>query len=199
MGYQDLKFADDSVFLITGGAGFIGSNLIEALLDLGYKVKAIDNFSNGRKENIAEFMNNQNFEFIEGDIRDYKTCFKAAEGVDYILHQAALGSVPRSMVEPLIYENNNIKGTSNLMEAARQNDVKRFVYASSSSVYGDSKELPAVEGKEGEVLSPYALTKALLWVLIQILLRKNSSVLQKKIDFLKKLNQSQLRLQFKLW
>jgi len=160
MGYQDLEFAEDSVFLITGAAGFIGSNLVEAVLDLGYQVRGIDNFSNGRKENIEEFRDNQNFEFIEGDIRDYKTCLKAAEGADYILHQAALGSVPRSMREPLIYEDNNIKGTSNMMEAARANNVKKFVYASSSSVYGDSKELPKEEGKEGQVLSPYALTKS---------------------------------------
>lgn len=160
MGYQDLEFSDDSVFLITGAAGFIGSNLVEALLDLGYEVRGIDNFSNGRKENIEEFMGNENFNFIEGDIRDYNTCLKAAENVDYILHQAALGSVPRSMREPLIYEDNNIKGTSNMMEAARQNNVKKFVYASSSSVYGDSKELPKEEGKEGQVLSPYALTKS---------------------------------------
>jgi len=160
MGYQDLEFEDDSVFLITGAAGFIGSNLVEALLNLGYEVRGIDNFSNGRKENIEEFRDNQNFEFIEGDIRGYKTCLKAAEDVDYILHQAALGSVPRSMREPLIYEDNNIKGTSNMMEAARASDVKKFVYASSSSVYGDSKELPKEEGKEGQVLSPYALTKS---------------------------------------
>jgi UDP-N-acetylglucosamine 4-epimerase len=160
MGYQDLEFENDSVFLITGAAGFIGSNLVEAVLDLGYEVRGIDNFSNGRKENIKEFINNEKFNFIEGDIREYETCLKAAEDVDYILHQAALGSVPRSMREPLIYEDNNIKGTSNMMEAARQNNVKKFVYASSSSVYGDSKELPKEEGKEGQVLSPYALTKS---------------------------------------
>jgi UDP-N-acetylglucosamine 4-epimerase len=160
MGYRDLEFSDGSVFLITGAAGFIGSNLVEAVLDLGYEVRGIDNFSNGRKENIEEFMNNEKFNFIEGDIREYETCLKAAENVDYILHQAALGSVPRSMREPLIYEDNNIKGTSNMMEAARQNNVKKFVYASSSSVYGDSKELPKEEGKEGQVLSPYALTKS---------------------------------------
>ena len=160
MGYQDLEFTDDSVFLITGAAGFIGSNLVEAVLDLGYEVRGIDNFSNGRKENLEEFMDNENFNFIEGDIREYNTCLKAAEDVDYILHQAALGSVPRSIREPLIYEDNNIKGTSNMMEAARQNNVKKFVYASSSSVYGDSKELPKEEGKEGQVLSPYALTKS---------------------------------------
>jgi len=160
MGYQNLEFANESIFLITGAAGFIGSNLVEAVLELGYEVRGIDNFSNGRKENIEEFMNNENFNFIEGDIREYEICLKVAEGVDYILHQAALGSVPRSMREPLIYEDNNIKGTSNMLEAARQNNIKKFVYASSSSVYGDSKELPKEEGKEGQVLSPYALTKS---------------------------------------
>ncbi len=160
MGYKNLELADDSIFLITGAAGFIGSNLVEAVLEKGYKVRGIDNLSNGRKENIVEFMDDHNFKFIEGDVRDYNTCLKAADGVDYILHQAALGSVPRSMREPLIYEDNNIKGTSNMMEAARANGVKKFVYASSSSVYGDSKELPKEEGKEGQVLSPYALTKS---------------------------------------
>jgi len=161
MGYKNLEFANDTVFLITGAAGFIGSNLVEAVLEMGYQVRGLDNLSNGRKENIEEFMDNHDFTFIEGDIRNYNTCLKAAEGVDYTLHQAALGSVPRSMREPLIYEDNNIKGTSNMMEAARTNNVKRFVYASSSSVYGDSKELPKEEGKEGQVLSPYALTKSI--------------------------------------
>jgi UDP-N-acetylglucosamine 4-epimerase len=159
MGYQDIDFEDDTVFLVTGAAGFIGSNLVEALLKKNCQVRGIDNFSNGKKENIDEFMDNHNFEFIEADIRDYNSCLKASEGVDYILHQAALGSVPRSMREPLIYEDNNIKGTSNLLEAARKNNIKRFVYASSSSVYGDSQGLPKKEGKEGKVLSPYALTK----------------------------------------
>ncbi|NHC42866.1 SDR family oxidoreductase [Bacillus sp. MM2020_1] len=159
MGYEKINFAKGTKFLITGVAGFIGSNLAEAILNLGYKVRGLDNFSMGRKGNIEIFLNNPDFEFIEGDIRDFKTCVNACDSVDFVLHQAALGSVPRSMREPLIYEDNNIKGTSNMMEAARQSGVKRFVYASSSSVYGDSTTLPKEEGKEGDVLSPYALTK----------------------------------------
>ncbi|MER2041344.1 SDR family oxidoreductase [Desemzia incerta] len=159
MGYKEIEFPKETKFLVTGAAGFIGSNLVEAILKLGYKVRGLDNFSNGRKENIEDFKNNENFDFIEGDIRDFDTCLKACEGIDYVLNQAALGSVPRSMKEPLIYEDNNIKGTANMMEAARQSNVKRFVYASSSSVYGDSPTLPKKEGQEGNVLSPYALTK----------------------------------------
>ncbi|WP_427337952.1 SDR family oxidoreductase [Caloranaerobacter sp. DY30410] len=159
MGYENVIFPKRTKFLVTGAAGFIGSNLVEALLNMGYKVRGLDNFSTGKKENVEEFIDNPNYEFIEGDIRDFETCLRACDGIDYILHQAALGSVPRSMKEPLIYEDNNIKGTSNMMEAARQAGVKRFVYASSSSVYGDSKKLPKVEGEEGNLLSPYALTK----------------------------------------
>lgn len=134
MGYEDIKFPTGSKFLVTGAAGFIGSNLVDKILKMGYKVRALDNFSTGLKGNIHAFNEHQNFEFIEGDIRDFNVCLKACAGVDYILHQAAIGSVPRSISEPLIYEDNNIKGTSNMMEAARINDVKRFVYASSSSV-----------------------------------------------------------------
>lgn len=159
MGYQDIKFPEDTIFLVTGAAGFIGSNLVEAILRLGYKVRGLDNFSTGKKENIQEFLGNPLFEFIEGDIRDFDTCLNACDGADYVLHQAALGSVPRSIEYPLMYEDNNIKGTSNMMEAARIKEVKRFVYASSSSVYGDSPVLPKVEGNEGNILSPYALTK----------------------------------------
>ena len=159
MSYKDIKFPEGTKFLVTGSAGFIGSNLVEAVLEMGYKVRGLDNLSNGKKENVEEFMNHQNYEFIEGDIRDFETCLKVCESIDYVLHQAALGSVPRSMKEPLIYEDNNIKGTSNMMEAARLKGVKRFVYASSSSVYGDSPILPKVEGDEGNILSPYALTK----------------------------------------
>jgi UDP-N-acetylglucosamine 4-epimerase len=125
----------------------------------GYKVRAIDNFSTGKKENLKSLFNQSNFEFMDGDIRDADTCRKAVENVDYVLHQAAFGSVPRSMVYPLMYEDTNIKGTSNMMDAARLAGVKRFVFASSSAVYGDSLDLPLVEGREGELLSPYALTK----------------------------------------
>jgi len=159
MGYKDLKFPENSVFLVTGGAGFIGSNISEALLKMGYKVRCLDNFSTGKRENIESFLNNPNYELIEGDIQDYDTCLKATEGVDYVSHQAAWGSVPRSIAMPLVYEKINIMGTLNMMEASRQNGVKKFVYASSSSVYGDEPNLPKVEERVGKVLSPYALTK----------------------------------------
>ena len=159
MGYKNLEFPKDSVFLVTGGAGFIGSNLCEAILSMGYKVRCLDNFSTGKRENIEEFLKNPNFTLIEGDIRDYNTCLEATKGVSYVLNQAAWGSVPRSIAMPLEYEQVNIMGTLNMMEASRQNNVKKFVYASSSSVYGDEPNLPKVETKVGKVLSPYALTK----------------------------------------
>ncbi len=159
MGYSEITFDKDSVFLVTGGAGFIGSNLCEAILKMGYKVRCLDNFSTGKRENIEEFLSNPNFTLIEGDIRDYETCEKACDGVDYVSNQAAWGSVPRSIEMPLLYEEINIKGTLNMLEAARQKGVKRFVYASSSSVYGDEPNLPKREGREGNLLSPYALTK----------------------------------------
>ncbi|HPO77753.1 MAG TPA: SDR family oxidoreductase [Thermoclostridium caenicola] len=159
MGYENIKFSPDSMFLVTGAAGFIGSNLVEVLLKLGYKVRGLDNFSTGKRDNLKSFMNNPNFEFIEGDIRDSNICYEACRGIDYVLHQAAWGSVPRSVEKPLLYEEINIRGTLNMMEAARQNNVKKFVYASSSSVYGDEPTLPKKEGMEGNVLSPYALTK----------------------------------------
>lgn len=159
MGYKDLIFDKDSLFLVTGGAGFIGSNLCEAILDMGYKVRCLDNLSTGRQENIDIFIKNQNYEFMKGDIRDIETCLDACEGVDYVLNEAAWGSVPRSIEMPLYYEEVNIKGTLNMMEAARQKGVKKFVYASSSSVYGDHPMLPKREGQEGNLLSPYALTK----------------------------------------
>lgn len=159
MGYKDLKFPEDSVFLVTGGAGFIGSNLCEALLGMGYTVRCMDNLSTGKKSNIEPFMSNSKFTFIEKDIRDLDACLEATKGVDYVLNQAAWGSVPRSIEMPLLYEEINIRGTLNMMEASRQNGVKKFVYASSSSVYGDHPVLPKKEGQEGKVLSPYALTK----------------------------------------
>lgn len=159
MGYENVKFDKDSVFLVTGGAGFIGSNLCEVLINKGYKVKCLDNLSTGKLKNMDDFINHPNFTFINGDIRDYEVCHKACEDVDYVLHQAAWGSVPRSIEMPQLYEEINIKGTLNMLEAARQNKVKKIVYASSSSVYGDEPNLPKVEGREGNLLSPYALTK----------------------------------------
>lgn len=159
MGYKDITFDKDSIFLVSGGAGFIGSNLCEALVNMGYTVRCLDNLSTGKYENIEPLIGKDNFAFIKGDIRDLDTCMKAMEGVTYVLNQAAWGSVPRSIEMPLLYEEINIRGTLNMMEAARQNGVKKFVYAASSSVYGDSTALPKKEGQEGKVLSPYALTK----------------------------------------
>lgn len=159
MGYRELKFDRDSLFLVTGGAGFIGSNLCEAILDMGYKVRCLDNLSTGKYENIEKLTLNPDFTFIKGDIRELDTCMDACKDVDFVLNQAAWGSVPRSIEMPLLYEEVNIRGTLNMMEAARQNGVKKFVYASSSSVYGDHPVLPKQEGKEGKLLSPYALTK----------------------------------------
>lgn len=159
MGYENIKFPDGSLFLVTGAAGFIGSNLCEAILRLGYKVRGLDDLSTGKQKNVDMFMDNDNYEFIKGDIKDLDTCMKACEGVDYVLNEAAWGSVPRSIEMPLFYCANNIQGTLNMLEAARQNGVKKFVYASSSSVYGDEPVLPKKEGREGNLLSPYALTK----------------------------------------
>lgn len=159
MGYSDVKFPEGSLFLVTGGAGFIGSNLCEAILNLGYKVRCLDDLSTGKQANVDLFLDNPNYEFVKGDIKDLDTCMKACEGVDYVLNQAAWGSVPRSIEMPLFYCANNIQGTLNMLEAARQNDVKKFVYASSSSVYGDEPNLPKKEGREGNLLSPYAVSK----------------------------------------
>lgn len=159
MGYKNLVFDKDSLFLVTGGAGFIGSNLCEAILKMGYKVRCLDNLSTGKQENVDLFINNPNYQFIKGDISDLDVCMNACEGVDYVLNEAAWGSVPRSIEMPLYYEQVNIRGTLNMMEAARQKGVKKFVYASSSSVYGDHPVLPKKEGQEGNLLSPYALTK----------------------------------------
>ena len=159
MGYQNVSFPENSVFLVTGGAGFIGSNLCEAILNLGYKVRCLDDLSTGKQANVDMLIENPNYTFIKGDIKDLDTCMKACDGVDYVLNQAAWGSVPRSIEMPLFYCANNIMGTLNMMEAARQSGVKKFVYATSSSVYGDESALPKVEGREGKLLSPYAVSK----------------------------------------
>ncbi|WP_353158684.1 SDR family oxidoreductase [Myroides odoratus] len=145
--------------LITGGAGFIGSNLTEYFLNQGYFVRCLDNFSTGYRYNIEEFLNNPNYELLEGDIRDLATCQQAVTGVDYVLHQAALGSVPRSIVDPITSNEVNVSGFINMLVASRDAEVKRFVYAASSSTYGDSENLPKVEDIIGKPLSPYAVTK----------------------------------------
>ena len=159
MGYSEVKFRKGTRFLVTGGAGFIGSNLCEAILDLGYEVRCLDDLSTGKRENVDIFIDRPGYEFTEGDIKDLDTCMRSCEGVDYVLNQAAWGSVPRSIEMPLFYCANNITGTLNMLEAARQSGVKKFVYASSSSVYGDEPNLPKTEGREGNLLSPYAVSK----------------------------------------
>ena len=156
MHYSELHFPADSLFLVTGGAGFIGSNICEAILKLGCRVRCFDDLSTGKQENVDLFKGNPKYEFIKGDIKDFASCMKACNGVDYVLHEAAWGSVPRSIEMPLFYCNNNILGTLNMLETARQNKVKTFVYASSSSVYGDEERMPKKEGVEGNLLSPYA-------------------------------------------
>jgi UDP-N-acetylglucosamine 4-epimerase len=145
--------------LITGGAGFIGSNLCEYFLDKGHQVVCLDNFATGHRHNIAPFLENKNFTLLEGDIRNLKDCQKATNGVDYVLHQAALGSVPRSLKDPITSNEVNVSGFLNMLVAARDAGVKRFVYAASSSTYGDSENLPKVEDVIGKPLSPYAITK----------------------------------------
>ncbi len=145
--------------LITGGAGFIGSNLTEHFLSKGYKVTCLDNFATGHRHNIEPFLSNKNYTLIEGDIRNLDTCHKAVQGIDYILHQAALGSVPRSIKDPITSNEVNVSGFLNMLVAARDGGVKRFVYAASSSTYGDSESLPKVEDVIGRPLSPYAITK----------------------------------------
>ncbi|MES2808659.1 MAG: SDR family oxidoreductase [Bacteroidota bacterium] len=154
------KDISGSSFLITGGAGFIGSNLVEYLLKHNAgKVRILDNFSTGYEANIAVFRSNSAFEFIEGDIRDIETCHKAVQGIDYVSHQAALGSVPRSINDPVTTNDVNISGFLNILVAARDAKVKKFVYAASSSTYGDHPALPKVEENIGNPLSPYAVTK----------------------------------------
>ena len=145
--------------LVTGGAGFIGSNLVERLLEQNNEVVVLDNFSTGKIENLTSFFNNKNFKLIVGDIRNIEDCRKAVDGVQYVLHEAALGSVPRSIKDPMQSTAVNVLGFVNMLFAAQEANVKRFVYASSSSVYGDNETLPKVESKIGHPLSPYAITK----------------------------------------
>ena len=153
---QEIK---NKKILVTGGAGFIGSNLCEILLEKENKVICLDNFSTGKRKNIEVFQSNPNFTLIEGDIRELEDCLKACDGVEYVLHQAALGSVPRSISDPITTNDVNISGFLNMLVAARDKGVKRFVYAASSSTYGDSEALPKVEDIIGNPLSPYAITK----------------------------------------
>jgi UDP-N-acetylglucosamine 4-epimerase len=145
--------------LITGGAGFIGSNLCEYFLSKEYQVVCLDNFATGHRHNLTSFINNKNFTLIEGDIRNLSDCHKAVNDVDYVLHQAALGSVPRSINDPITTNDVNVSGFLNMLVASRDAKVKRFVFAASSSTYGDSESLPKVEENIGKPLSPYAITK----------------------------------------
>jgi len=149
----------NSKVLVTGGAGFIGSNLCESLLDAGNEVVCLDNFSTGRRKNIKEFEERKGFTLIEGDIRNFDDCVRAVSGVSYVFHQAALGSVPRSIKDPITSIDVNIGGFVRMLFAASRAGVKRFVYAASSSTYGDNPDLPKVEDKVGNPLSPYAITK----------------------------------------
>lgn len=155
-----MDFFINKSILVTGGAGFIGSNIVENLINKNVKfVRVLDNFSSGNIENIKPFLNLQNFELIKGDICDFDTCVKCMEGIDIVCHQAALGSVPRSIKNPLLTHQNNVNGFLNILHAAKESNIKRFIYASSSSVYGDEKNLPKVEHRTGNLLSPYAATK----------------------------------------
>lgn len=154
-----MNIEQKQTILITGGAGFIGSNLCEYFINEGYQIVCLDNLATGRKENITHLLNNTDFKFIEGDIRDLNTCVEAVKGCDYVLHQAALGSVPRSINDPITTNQVNVGGFLNVLLAARDEGVKRFIYAASSSTYGDSQELPKVEENIGKPLSPYAITK----------------------------------------
>ncbi len=159
MDIKKLELNPNFHVLVTGGAGFIGSNLCESLLLNGNKVTCFDNFSTGKRENIESLFSNSNFTLLEGDIRNLQDCTKACKNVDYILHEAALGSVPRSINDPITSNEVNVSGFLNMLVAARDSKVKRFIYAASSSTYGDSEELPKVEDKIGKPLSPYAITK----------------------------------------
>ena len=155
---MNIKLSNKTI-LVTGGAGFIGSNLCKALLEKSNKVVCLDNFTTGKRENITEFLENPNFDLIEGDIRNLEDCLKATKDIDYVLHQAALGSVPRSIKDPITSNEVNVSGFLNMLVASRDNEVKRFVYAASSSTYGDSESMPKVEDVIGKPLSPYAITK----------------------------------------
>lgn len=146
-------------YLVTGGAGFIGSNIVKELLSQGFFVRAVDNLSTGKKENIAEFLDNPNFEFIEADLTSLDNCKKAVSGVNFVLHEAAVPSVPRSIENPIASNNSNIDATLNMLVAARDEKVEKFVFASSSSIYGDNPDLPKQEDFPPRPISPYALTK----------------------------------------
>ena len=156
---NNFEILQNKRILVTGGAGFIGSNLCETLLDLGAKVTCLDNFSTGRRENLETCLQNPNFTLIEGDIRDLETCKKVCENQDFVLHEAALGSVPRSINDPITSNEVNVGGFLNMLVAARDAGVKRLIYAASSSTYGDSEALPKIEERIGKPLSPYAITK----------------------------------------
>jgi UDP-N-acetylglucosamine 4-epimerase len=145
--------------LVTGGAGFIGSNLVESMLDAGNSVVCLDNFSTGRRENLSGFMNNPYFRLIEGDIRNYADCEESVRGIDYVFHQAALGSVPRSINDPVSATDVNIGGFVKMLYSSKEAGVKRFIYAASSSTYGDHPDLPKVEDRIGRPMSPYGITK----------------------------------------
>lgn len=159
MNLEQFRVLQDKRVLVTGGAGFIGSNLCETLLELNAKVTCLDNFATGHRHNIQTLLAHANFTLIEGDIRDINTCHKVCDNQDYIFHQAALGSVPRSIADPITSNDVNVGGFLNMLVAARDSGVKRFVYAASSSTYGDSESLPKVEENIGKPLSPYAITK----------------------------------------
>ncbi|MRX38767.1 SDR family NAD(P)-dependent oxidoreductase [Flavobacterium sp. LC2016-23] len=154
-----MEISAQYTILITGGAGFIGSNLCEHFLKSGHKVVCLDNFATGHRHNLKDFIENPNFKLIEGDIRDSADCILAVDGVDYVLHEAALGSVPRSINDPITTNDVNVSGFLNMLTASRDAKVKRFIYAASSSTYGDSQGLPKVEEIIGKPLSPYAITK----------------------------------------
>ena len=156
---MDLKKLKNKNILVTGGAGFVGSNLCDKLVEIDANVFCLDNLSTGKKENISHLLTRGNFTFIQGDITDYGICLKSTKGVEFVLHQAALGSVPRSIKDPIATNKSNIDGFLNILNASVENNVKKFVYAASSSTYGDSKILPKEEEVIGKPLSPYAITK----------------------------------------